>query len=65
MSLGITCILSQRIEQQVGMSLNCIKDAELSVDYTSELHIILPDTEEFNSLDLTKSRKEELEKAEK
>jgi alpha-acetolactate decarboxylase len=47
------------------MSLNCIKDAELSVDYTSELHIILPDTEEFNSRDLTKSRKEELEKAEK
>ena len=42
-----------------------IKDAELSVDYTSELHMILPDTEEFNSLDLAKSRKEELEKAEK
>ena len=42
-----------------------IKDVELSVDYTSELHIILPDTEEFNSLNLTKSRKEELEKAEK
>ena len=42
-----------------------IKDAKLSVDYTSELHIILPDTEEFNRLDLTKSRKEELEEAEK
>ena len=42
-----------------------IKDAELSVDYTSELHLILPDTEEFNRLDLTRSRKEELEKAEK
>jgi len=42
-----------------------INDAELSVDYTSELHIILPNTEEFNSLDLTKSKKEELEEAEK
>ena len=42
-----------------------IKDAKLSVDYTSELHLILPDTEEFNRLDLTRSRKEELEKAEK
>ena len=42
-----------------------IKDAKLSIDYTSELHMILPDTEEFNSLDLTKSRKEELEEAEK
>ena len=42
-----------------------IKDAKLSVDYTSELHMILPDTKEFNSLDLTKSRKEELEEAEK
>lgn len=42
-----------------------IKDAELSLDYTSELYIIFPDTEEFNSLDLTKSRKEELEEAEK
>lgn len=42
-----------------------IKDAKLSIDYTSELHIILPDTEEFNSLDLTKSKKEELEEAEK
>jgi len=42
-----------------------IKDVELSVDYTSELRMILPDTEEFNSLNLTKSRIEELEKAEK
>lgn len=42
-----------------------IKDARLSVDYTSELHLILPNTEEFNNLDLTKSRKEELEEAEK
>lgn len=42
-----------------------IKDAELSVDYTSDLHIILPNTEEFNSLDLTEGRKEELEEAEK
>lgn len=42
-----------------------IEDAKLSVDYTSEIHIILPNDEEFNSLDLTKSRKEELEKAEK
>ena len=42
-----------------------VKDAELSLDYTSELYIIFPNTEEFNSLDLTKSRKEELEKAEK
>jgi acetolactate decarboxylase len=42
-----------------------IEDAKLSVDYTSELHIILPNNEEFNSLDLTRSRKEELEKAEK
>ena len=41
-----------------------VKDAELSLDYTSELYIIFPDTEEFNSLDLTKSRKEELEEAE-
>jgi acetolactate decarboxylase len=42
-----------------------VKDAKLTVDYTSELYIILPNTEEFNSLDLTKSRKEELEEAEK
>jgi acetolactate decarboxylase len=42
-----------------------IKDAELSVDYTSELRMILPNTEGFNSLNLTKSRTEELEKAEK
>jgi acetolactate decarboxylase len=42
-----------------------IKDAELSVDYTSEIRIILPDTEEFNSLDLTESKEEELEEAEK
>jgi len=42
-----------------------VKDAELTVDYSSELHIILPDTEEFNSLDLTLSKKKELEEAEK
>lgn len=42
-----------------------IKDVELSVDYVSELRMILPGTEEFNSLNLTKSRTEELEKAEK
>ena len=42
-----------------------IDDAELFVDYTPELRMILPDTEEFNSLNLTKSRTEELEKAEK
>ena len=42
-----------------------VKDAKLTVDYTSELHIILPNTEEFNRLDLTKSKKEELEEAEK
>ena len=42
-----------------------IEDIRLFVDYTSELHIILPNTDEFNRLDLTKSRTEELEKAEK
>lgn len=42
-----------------------VKDAKLTVDYTSELHIILPNTEEFNRLDLTMSRKGELEGAEK
>jgi acetolactate decarboxylase len=42
-----------------------VTEAKLSVDYTSELHIILPNTEEFNALDLTKSKKEELEEAEK
>jgi acetolactate decarboxylase len=42
-----------------------VKDAKLTVDYTSELHLILPNTEAFNSLDLTKSKKEELEEAEK
>lgn len=42
-----------------------VKDAKLTVDYTSELHIILPNTEEFNRLDLTMSRKGELEEAEK
>nr|QNO55609.1 hypothetical protein JLLEDACL_00008 [Methanosarcinales archaeon ANME-1 ERB7] len=42
-----------------------IEDVRLFVDYTSELHIILPNTDEFNRLDLTKSRTEELEKAEK
>jgi acetolactate decarboxylase len=42
-----------------------IKDAELSVDYTSDFRMILPNTEEFNSLDLTRERKEELEEAEK
>jgi acetolactate decarboxylase len=42
-----------------------INYVELSVDYTSELHMILPDTEEFNSLNLIKSRTEELAKAEK
>jgi acetolactate decarboxylase len=42
-----------------------IKEAQLSVDYTSELHLVLPNTEEFNNLDLTTSKKEELEEAEK
>ena len=42
-----------------------VKDAKLTVDYTSELHIILPNTEEFNRLDLAMSRKGELEEAEK
>ncbi len=63
--LGITCISLQRIEAG-GHVLECVvKDAELSLDYTSELHIILPNTEEFNRLDLTMSRKGELEEAEK
>jgi len=39
-----------------------VKDpAKLSVDFTSELHLVLPETEEFKSKDLTRSRKEELE----
>jgi acetolactate decarboxylase len=42
-----------------------IKDAELFVDYSSELHLILPNTDEFNRLDLTRSRQGELEEAEK
>jgi acetolactate decarboxylase len=42
-----------------------IKDAKLSVDYTSDFRMILPNTEDFNSLDLTRERKEELEEAEK
>lgn len=42
-----------------------VRDALLSIDHTSELHIILPNTDEFNSLDLTKNKKEELEEAEK
>jgi len=43
-----------------------VKDpAKLSVDFTSELHLVLPETEEFNSRDLTRSRKEELEEAER
>ncbi|MEA1893861.1 MAG: acetolactate decarboxylase [Euryarchaeota archaeon] len=41
-----------------------VKDAGLSPDYTSELYTLFPNTEEFNNLDLAKSRKEELEKAE-
>jgi acetolactate decarboxylase len=42
-----------------------IEDAQLSVDYTSDIRIILPNTEEFNSLDLAQNKGEELEKAEK
>lgn len=42
-----------------------ITDARLTVDYIPTVSIILPDTEEFNSLDLTVSKKEELEEAEK
>jgi len=42
-----------------------VKDAQLSVDFSSTIRIILPNTEEFNRLDLTKGRKEELEEAEK
>jgi len=42
-----------------------VRDALLSIDHTSELHIILPNTDEFNRLDLTESKKEELEEAEK
>ena len=42
-----------------------IEDAKLFVDYTSDIRIILPNTDEFNSLDLTLNREEELEKAEK
>jgi acetolactate decarboxylase len=42
-----------------------IKDAKLSVDYTSDFRMMLPNTEEFNSLNLTRERKDELEEAEK
>ncbi|RZN38400.1 MAG: acetolactate decarboxylase [Methanophagales archaeon ANME-1-THS] len=42
-----------------------VKDAQLSVDYSSQIRIILPDTDEFNRLDLTESKKEEIEEAEK
>ena len=42
-----------------------VKDARLSVDFSSELRLILPNTEEFNRLDLTGSTKEEMEEAEK
>ncbi|MFH1738869.1 MAG: acetolactate decarboxylase [bacterium] len=42
-----------------------IKDAKLTLDYLSDIHIILPSNDEFNSLDLTKDKKKELEKAEK
>ena len=42
-----------------------VKDAQLSVDFSSELRLILPPTEEFNRLDLTGSKKEEMEEAEK
>jgi len=33
--------------------------------FSSELHLVLPETEEFKSKDLTRSRKEELEEAER
>jgi acetolactate decarboxylase len=42
-----------------------IEDAQLAVDYTSDIRIILPNTDEFNSLDLAQNKGEELEKAEK
>jgi acetolactate decarboxylase len=41
-----------------------IKDAKLSVDYTSDFRMLLPNTEEFNRLEFTRDRKEELEEAE-
>jgi acetolactate decarboxylase len=42
-----------------------VADADLFVDYSSELHLILPNTDEFNRLDLTRSTQAELEEAEK
>lgn len=42
-----------------------VKDVDLAVDYTSDVQIILPNTEEFNNLDLAVNKEEELEKAEK
>jgi len=42
-----------------------VNDARLSVDYSSEIHIVLPDTAEFNALNLSESKEEELEEAER
>ena len=42
-----------------------VNDVRLSIDYTSEIYIVLPDTVEFNALNLSENKEEELEEAER
>lgn len=40
-------------------------DIRIQIDYTSEIHMVLPESKEFSSVDLTKEKQKELESVEK
>lgn len=40
-------------------------DIRIQIDYTSEIHMVLPGSKEFSSVDLTKEKQKELESVEK